>query len=91
MNKSELIASAADAAGMSKSDMNTALDAIVGTITDAVASGEKVSVTDFGNFDSRDNAARKGRNPQTGAEIDIAASKSPRFKPAKAFKDAVNK
>jgi DNA-binding protein HU-beta len=91
MNKSELIASAADAAGMSKSDMNTALDAIVGTITDAVASGDKVSVTDFGNFDHRDNAARKGRNPQTGEEIDISASKTPRFKAAKKFKDAVNK
>ena len=91
MNKSELIASAADAADIPKSDMSKALDALVGTIRDAVASGDKVSVTDFGNFDSRDNAARKGRNPQTGAEIDIAASKSPRFKPAKAFKDAVNK
>lgn len=90
MNKSELIAAASDAAGMSKSDMNTALDAIVGTITDAVASGDKVTVTDFGNFDRRENAARKGRNPQTGEEIDISASKSPRFKPAKKFKDAVN-
>lgn len=91
MNKSELIASAADAADISKSDMSKALDAIVTTIRDAVASGEKVSVTDFGNFDHRENAARKGRNPQTGEEIDINASKSPRFKPAKAFKDAVNK
>lgn len=91
MNKSELIAAAADAADISKSDMGKALDAIVGTIRDAVASGDKVSVTDFGNFDHRENAARKGRNPQTGGEIDIAASKSPRFKPAKAFKDAVNK
>jgi DNA-binding protein HU-beta len=90
MNKSELIAAAADAADMSKSDMSKALDAVVGTIRDAVAAGDKVSVTDFGNFDHRENAARKGRNPQTGAEIDIAASKSPRFKPAKAFKDAVN-
>lgn len=91
MNKSELIASAADAADMSKSDMSKALEAIVGTIRDAVATGDKVSVTDFGNFDQRENAARKGRNPQTGEEIDIAASKTPRFKPAKAFKDAVNK
>lgn len=91
MNKSELIAAAADAADMSKSDMSKALDAIVGTIRDAVASGDKVSVTDFGNFDQRENAARKGRNPQTGEEIDIAASKTPRFKPAKAFKDAVNR
>ncbi|MGI9018414.1 MAG: HU family DNA-binding protein [Euzebya sp.] len=91
MNKSELIASAADASGLSKSDMNTALDAIVSTITEAVASGEKVSVTDFGNFDQRDNAARKGRNPQTGEEIDISASKTPRFKAAKKFKDAVNR
>ncbi|CAN5760000.1 HU family DNA-binding protein [soil metagenome] len=91
MNKSELIASAADTAGMSKGDMNSALDAIVQTITDSVAAGEKVSVTDFGNFDQRENAARKGRNPQTGEEIDINASKTPRFKAAKRFKEAVNR
>lgn len=91
MNKSELIAASADAADIPKSEMSKALDALVGTIRDAVASGDKVSITDFGNFDHRENAARKGRNPQTGEELDIAASKSPRFKPAKAFKDAVNK
>jgi DNA-binding protein HU-beta len=90
VNKSELIAAASDASGMSKGDLNKALDAIVSTIGDAVRSGEKVSITDFGNFDLRENAARKGRNPQTGEEIDIKASKSPRFKPAKKFKDAVN-
>lgn len=90
MNKSELIASAADAAEMSKSDMSKALDALVGTIRSSVASGDKVSVTDFGAFDLRENAARKGRNPQTGEEMDIKASKTPRFKAAKGFKDAVN-
>ena len=91
MNKSELIAAASDAAGMTKSDMNTALDAIVSTVTDAVASGEKVSITDFGNFDHRVNAARQGRNPSTGEPMDIPESKTPRFKAAKKFKDAVNK
>ncbi len=91
MNKSELIAAAADDAEMSKAEMSKALDAIVGTIRSAVAAGDKVSVTDFGAFDVRENAARKGRNPQTGEEIDIKASKTPRFKAAKGFKDAVNK
>ncbi len=90
MNKSELIAAAADDAEMSKAEMSKALDAIVGTIRSAVAAGDKVSVTDFGAFDVRENAARKGRNPQTGEEIDIKASKTPRFKAAKGFKDAVN-
>lgn len=90
MNKSELIAAAADDAEMSKAEMSKALDAIVGTIRSAVASGDKVSVTDFGAFDLRENAARKGRNPQTGEPMDIKASKTPRFKAAKGFKDAVN-
>lgn len=90
MNKSELIAAAADDAEMSKAEMGKALDALVSTIRSAVASGDKVSVTDFGSFDVRENAARKGRNPQTGEEMQIAASKTPRFKAAKGFKDAVN-
>lgn len=90
MNKSELIAAAADDAEMSKAEMSKALDALVGTIRSAVAAGDKVSVTDFGSFDVRENAARKGRNPQTGEPMDIKASKTPRFKAAKGFKDAVN-
>lgn len=90
MNKSELIAAAADAADMSKTDVSKALDKIVDTIRDAVASGEKVSITDFGSFERTERAARQGRNPQTGESMQIAASKAPKFKPAKGFKDAVN-
>lgn len=90
MNKSELIDAAADAADLSKSDMSKALDALTETITDSVARGDKVSITGFGNFERRERAARTGRNPQTGEEMDIPASKSPAFKPGKAFKDAVN-
>lgn len=91
MNKSELITAAADAAEMSKTDMGKALDALIETITDAVASGDKVSVSGFGNFERRERASRTGRNPQTGEEITVPASKSPAFKPGKAFKDAVNR
>ncbi len=90
MNKSELIASAADAAEMSKADMGRALDAILETIQSAVAAGEKVSITDFGNFERRERAARTGRNPQTGETMEVPASKAPAFKPGKKFKDRVN-
>lgn len=90
MNKSELIDAAANNAGLPKSDVETALRGLVDAITDAVKSGEKVSITGFGTFERRERAARTGRNPQTGAEVQIAASKSPAFKPGKSFKDAVN-
>ena len=90
MNKSELIAAAADKADMSKADMGRALDAVVDTIADAVASGQKVAITNFGSFERRDRAARTGRNPQTGAEMQVPASRAPAFKPGKPFKDKVN-
>ncbi len=90
MNKSELIDAAAQKAGLPKGDVENALKGLLDAITDAVKSGEKVSITGFGTFERRERAARTGRNPQTGAEVDIAASKSPAFKPGKSFKDAVN-
>ena len=90
MNKSELIDAAAENAGLSKSDVESALKGLLDTITEAVKSGDKVSITGFGTFERRERAARTGRNPQTGAEVQIAASKSPAFKPGKSFKDAVN-
>lgn len=90
MNKSELIDAAADSAGLSKGDVGKALDAIVDTITDTVARGDKVSISGFGNFERRQRNARTGRNPQTGEQIAVAASKAPAFKAGKAFKDAVN-
>ena len=90
MNKQQLIDAAADASDLSKSEISAALDAILGTVTDALRSGEKVTLTGFGNFEVRERAARTGRNPQTGAEMQIAASRAPAFKPGKALKDAVN-
>ena len=90
MNKSELVDAAARNAGMPKGDMDNALKGIIDAITEAVKSGEKVSITGFGTFERRERGARMGRNPQTGAEVEIAASKSPAFKPGKSFKDAVN-
>lgn len=90
MNKSELIDAAASSAGVSKADAQRTLDAVLDTITDTVKSGEKVSLTGFGNFELRERASRTGRNPQTGEELQVPASKAPAFKPGKAFRDAVN-
>ena len=90
MNKSQLAEAAADRAGISKGDASKALDAVLDTITSALQSGEKVSLTGFGTFEVRNRAARTARNPQTGAEMQVAASKAPAFKAGKGFKDAVN-
>lgn len=89
MNKSELIDAAADRSTLSKSDVGNALDALIDTITETVARGDRVSLTGFGTFERRERSARTGRNPQTGEEMQIAASKAPAFKAGKSFKDAV--
>ena len=90
MNKTELTDTVTESTGMTKADAARAVDSVLGTITDALAKGEQVGVVGFGTFLVRDRAARTGRNPQTGAEIQIAAAKVPAFKPGKALKDAVN-
>jgi len=90
MNKTELIEAMADSADISKAAAGRALEGMVEAITNAVKSGDTVSVIGFGTFSLRERAARTGRNPKTGAEIQIPASKSPAFKAGKAFKDAVN-
>ncbi len=90
MNKSDLVAAIAEASGLTKADAGRALDATTGAISGALASGDSVAVTGFGSFVVRDRAARTGRNPQTGATIQIAASKVPAFKAGKALKEAVN-
>ncbi len=90
MNKQQLIDAAADRTDLSKSDVSNALDVILDTVTSALKAGDKVTLTGFGNFEVRDRAARTGRNPQTGEEMQIKASKAPAFKPGKALKDAVN-
>jgi|TARA_Y100000031_G_scaffold121528_1_gene136061 DNA-binding protein HU-beta len=90
MNKNDLIAAVADAAGISNSDAGNAVDATFGAIADALSNGGEVSLVGFGSFKVANRAARTGRNPQTGATIQIAASKAPRFKAGKGLKDAVN-
>lgn len=89
MNKSDLVNKVAEACNLTKKDAAQAVDAVFDAITESLKSGEKVQLIGFGNFEVRERAARKGRNPQTGAEIDIAASKVPAFKPGKALKESV--
>jgi len=88
-NKAELIEKVAEATDLTKKDATAAVDAVFSTIQEALANGEKVQLIGFGNFEVRSRAERKGRNPQTGEEIKIPASKVPAFKPGKALKDAV--
>lgn len=90
MNKTDLINAVAEKSELSKKDATKAVDAVFDTVSDALKEGDKVQLIGFGNFEVRERSARKGRNPQTGAEIDIPASKVPAFKPGKALKDAVN-
>ena len=91
MNKSELIDTIASEAGTSKADAARALNATTDAIISAMSSGDSVQLTGFGSFMVRDRAARIGRNPQTGATIQIKASKVAAFKAGKALKEAVNK
>ena len=90
MNKSELIDAIAADAGLSKADAGKALDATLSGVTGALKAGDSVSLVGLGTFQVKDRAARSGRNPQTGATIQIAAAKVPGFKAGKALKDAVN-
>ncbi|KGX87969.1 HU family DNA-binding protein [Pontibacillus litoralis] len=89
MNKTDLINAVAEKSDLSKKDATQAVDAVFESISESLQQGDKVQLIGFGNFEVRERAARKGRNPQTGAEIEIAASKVPAFKPGKALKDAV--
>ncbi|KQL49635.1 HU family DNA-binding protein [Brevibacillus choshinensis] len=89
MNKTELITKVAELTELTKKDSSKAVDAILEAISNSLQNGEKVSLIGFGNFEVRERAARKGRNPQTGEEIEIASSKLPAFKPGKELKDLV--
>ncbi len=80
MNKAELIDAMAAGAGISKADSKRALDAFIGATTGALKKGDRVALVGFGSFSVTTRAARKGRNPQTGKEIDIAAKKVVKFK-----------
>ena len=90
MNKSELIDAIASSADLSKSSAGRALDATIAAITDELKGGGQVSLVGFGTYSVKNRAARTGRNPQTGAAIEIKAANIPAFKAGKALKDAVN-
>lgn len=89
MNKTELIIRVAETSELSKKDATKAVDAVFDSIQESLKNGEPVQLIGFGNFEVRERSARKGRNPQTGEEIDIAATRVPAFKPGKSLKDAV--
>ena len=91
MNKGELIAKIAEESKLTKKAAEAALDAFVSSVEGALKKGEKVQLVGFGTFEVRQRAARKGRNPQTKAEIKIPASKAPVFKAGKDLKETVNK
>ena len=89
MNKAELVDAMAAAAGLSKADAKRALDAFIGATTDALKKGDRVALVGFGSFSVSTRAARKGRNPQTGKEINIAAKKVVKFKAGAELASAV--
>mgnify|MGYP003249400415 FL=1 len=91
MNKTELVAAMADAAGLSKKDAEKALKAFTDVVAEELKKDGKVQLVGFGTFEVSKRAAREGRNPQTGKTMSIPASKAPKFKAGKALKDAVNK
>ena len=90
MNKTELVAALAAKTELSKKDAEKALNAVVETITEALKTGDKVALVGFGTFEAKERPARVARNPRTGEEIKVEASKTPAFKAGKALKDAVN-
>lgn len=89
MNKTDLIEKVAETSEVSKKDAAKVVDALFDSIKGALSSGDNVQIIGFGTFETRERSARKGRNPQTGQEINIPASKVPAFKAGKALKDAV--
>ena len=90
MNKMELVSAMADKTGLSKKDAEAALKAFTDVVAEELKKGEKIQLVGFGTFEVSERAARTGRNPQTGTEMTIAASKAPKFKAGKALKDSVN-
>ena len=90
MSKTELVAAMAEKACLSKKDAEAALKAFTETVAEELKKGEKIALVGFGTFEVTERAAREGRNPQTGALMKIAASKTPKFKAGKSLKDAIN-
>jgi DNA-binding protein HU-beta len=89
MNKVELVNQMVEQTGLKKKDVEAALGSFIDTVTNALAKGDKVQLIGFGTFETRDRAARSGRNPQTGAAITIPAAKVPAFKVGAKLKEAV--
>lgn len=91
MTKAELVDRVAAKTGLTKKDVGRAVDAVFEAVTEALSGGERVQIVGFGTFEVRQRAARRGRNPQTGQDIEIAARKIPAFKAGKALKESVAK
>lgn len=90
MSKTELVTAIAEKTGLTKKDSEAAVNAFVETVTEQLKNGEKVQLIGFGTFEVSERAERVGRNPQTGTEMTIAASKVPKFKAGKALKELLN-
>ena len=90
MNKTELIAKVAEKCDFTKKDTAIVVDTLCDVIKETVVTGDKVGIVGFGTFEVSERAAREGRNPQTGEKITIPASKAPKFKASKVFKEMVN-
>ncbi len=91
MNKTELIAAAAESAGLTKKDTERVLNAAIDAVTASLVKGEKVQLSGFGTFEVKDREARIGRNPHTKETIEIPATRVPQFKASKALRDTVAK
>lgn len=89
MNKGDLVTQVAEKSGLQKKEAERAVDALLESVQEALARGEKVTIVGFGTFEVRERQARMGRNPQTGEQIQIAAAKVPAFRPGKALKEAL--
>lgn len=89
MNKKDLIKAVAESAALTNKDAEKAINAVTGAIADALKKGEKVQLVGFGTFEVRERAAKQGRNPRTGAAMEIPASKLPAFRAGQALKDAI--
>jgi len=89
LNKTDLVAQVASKANMTKKDVEKVLNTLFATIEEALKDGSKVQLVGFGTFEVRERQARKGRNPQTGEEIEIPATRIPAFRAGKALKDAI--
>ncbi|MDR2464254.1 MAG: HU family DNA-binding protein [Holosporales bacterium] len=89
MNKSELVCSVSEKSGLSKVDAESAIDAVIESITETLKHNDEVRLVGFGSFVCVDKPATEGRNPRTGEKIHIPAHRSPKFRPGKSLKEAV--